>query len=164
MSEAFASRQWQLNDDAHTRSAGGVLARELSAISKDKPLLITLQGELGAGKTTFVSGLLQGLGHVGRVPSPTYTLIESYDLSDRIVAHLDLYRLTDPQQLEDLGWRDLLQPGAIVLVEWPERAGALLSAPDLAVRLSYGSDGVGRQLELVSGSENLRQLIDRINF
>lgn len=164
MSESFASRQWQLHDDAHTRSAGGVLARELSAISKDKPLLFTLQGELGAGKTTFVSGLLQGLGHVGRVPSPTYTLIESYDLSDRIVAHLDLYRLTDPQQLEDLGWRDLLQPGAIVLVEWPERAGALLSAPDLSVRLSYGRDGVGRQLELVSGSETFRQLIDRINF
>lgn len=164
MSESFTTRQWRLNDEAHTRLAGGVLARELSMISKDKPLLITLQGELGSGKTTLVSGLLQGLGHVGRVPSPTYTLIESYELSDRAVAHLDLYRLTDARQLEDLGWRDLLQSGAIVLVEWPERAEAVLSAPDLSIRLGYGSDGVGRQLELASGSETFRQLIDRINF
>jgi tRNA threonylcarbamoyladenosine biosynthesis protein TsaE len=164
MSASLVSREWLLLDDTHTRSAGEVLAHALSSLPKDKPLLVTLQGELGAGKTTLVGGLLQGLGHVGRVPSPTYTLIESYDLADRVVAHLDLYRLTDPQQLEDLGWRDLLQPNAIVLVEWPERAGALLSVPDLSIRLGYGQDGMGRQLELGSSSETFCRLIDRISF
>ena len=164
MSESQVSRTWLLHDDAHTRLAGELLAQALLKLPTDKPMLVTLQGELGAGKTTLVSGLLRGLGHVGRVPSPTYTLIESYDLADRRVAHLDLYRLTDSQQLEDLGWRDLLQPSAIVLIEWPERAGRLLSAPDVSIRLSYGLGGVGRQVELSANSETYRQLIDSINF
>ena len=164
MNVPLRPRHWQLNDPLHTRAAGLALGRELIGLNSNQPTLITLQGELGAGKTTLVSGLLQGLGHLGQVPSPTYTLVEPYDLQGRSIFHLDLYRLMDPRQLEELGWRDLLQPGALLLVEWPERAGNYLPVPDLAIQLSYPENDAGRQLVLHPGSESLQQLVDRLDF
>jgi tRNA threonylcarbamoyladenosine biosynthesis protein TsaE len=160
MTITFTARHWQLADATHTHSVGQSLGRGLLQLDTTQPLLITLQGELGAGKTTLVSGLL---GHVGAVPSPTYTLIEPYELAGRQFYHLDLYRLTDPLQLEELGLRDLLQPGSILLVEWPERADHYLPAAELAVQLSYPSSGVeGRLLSLRPGTESLKQLVDRL--
>jgi tRNA threonylcarbamoyladenosine biosynthesis protein TsaE len=115
------------------------------------PLLVTLSGELGAGKTTFVSGLLHALGHVGPVRSPTYTLIEPYQFAGRDVQHCDLYRLRDPDELEDLGLRELRQPGSIVLVEWPEKAQGRLGPVDIAIDLSY-SGAEAREVAFAAGS------------
>lgn len=155
---AKATGHWHLRDAAETRAAGAALGAALLGLSADRPLIITLQGELGAGKTTLVSGLLAAMGYGGAVRSPTYTLIEPYELAGRQLYHLDLYRLIDPLQLEELGVRDLLQPGAILLIEWPERAGEWLARPDIRVRLEYLS-GEGRQLCL-DAAEPLQGLID----
>lgn len=145
-----------------TRAIGQRLAQALVAASPDQPLLITLSGDLGAGKTTLVGGLLAALGHVGPARSPTYTLIEPYRLVDRDIYHCDLYRLRHPDELDDLGLRELATPGAVLLVEWPERAGGRLGTPDLELQLAYAGDGrscqpvahspVGQQLaNLLSG-------------
>lgn len=163
MSAAAPSRQWYLHDADATRAAGQLLGRSLLQLPTTLPLLITLEGELGAGKTTLVGGLLAALGQGGAVRSPTYTLIEPYELSGRQCYHLDLYRLTDPLQLEELGVRDLMHPGAVLLVEWPERADGLLGKPDLAIQLSYDTEE-GRHLLLVPGTKPLQQLVDGLTI
>ncbi len=124
-----------------TRALGGRLARALLGLPRDAATLVGLSGDLGAGKTTLVSGMLQALGHVGPVRSPTYALIEPYRYADRDIVHCDLYRLDDPLQLEELGFRDYLVPAALVLVEWPERGGAELGQVDLALELVYRKGG-----------------------
>jgi tRNA threonylcarbamoyladenosine biosynthesis protein TsaE len=103
--------------------------------------LVFLEGDLGAGKTTLVRGLLRGLGHRGPVRSPTYTLVETYELPDALVHHLDLYRIADPDELEFLGIRDLLDGASLVLVEWPERGAGVLPTPDLRVRIAHLDHG-----------------------
>lgn len=119
------------------RAFGARLARALLEAPADESLLITLSGELGAGKTTLVGGLLAELGHVGPVRSPTYTLLEPYRLQGRDITHCDLYRLRHPDELDDLGLRDLQGAGSVLLVEWPEKAGERLGATDLALTLDY---------------------------
>jgi tRNA threonylcarbamoyladenosine biosynthesis protein TsaE len=99
-----------------------------------------LSGDLGAGKTTLVGGLLNALGHAGPARSPTYTLLEPYRFGDRDVVHCDFYRLRHPDELDDLGLRDLQRPGAVLLVEWPEKAGDRLGPADLALQLAYAGD------------------------
>lgn len=102
-----------------------------------QPLLIGLRGDLGAGKTTWVRALLRGLGYGGRVPSPTYTLLEEYVVAGLEIIHLDLYRLASEQELENLGVRDwLARPAAWVIVEWPERAPRLEARCDLSIQLT----------------------------
>ena len=135
----------ELADDAATRACGAMLG---GLLSPGRSWVVTLEGELGAGKTTLVRGLLGGLGHTGRVRSPTYTLIEPYRLDDRDVLHLDLYRLADPGELEYLGLEDLLTPGSIALVEWPEWGRGLLPPTDIALELSYPPTGAGRRLSV----------------
>ncbi|MEK9592901.1 MAG: tRNA (adenosine(37)-N6)-threonylcarbamoyltransferase complex ATPase subunit type 1 TsaE [Luminiphilus sp.] len=125
-------REVNLADEAATVSLGQQLAQRLSA-----PQVIYLQGELGAGKTTFSRGFLQGRGHVGSVKSPTYTLVEPYEhLTAGPVFHLDLYRLGDPGELEYLGLEDYLSAEGILLIEWPERAAQQLPQPDLEITLA----------------------------
>jgi len=119
------------------RAFGARLARALLTTPAHASLLVTLSGELGAGKTTLVGGLLTELGHVGPVRSPTYTLVEPYRLQGRDIAHCDLYRLRHPDELDDLGLRDLRGAGSVVLVEWPDRAGGRLGPVDLALTLEY---------------------------
>lgn len=119
------------------RAFGARLARALLTTPAHESLLVTLAGELGAGKTTLVGGLLTELGHVGPVRSPTYTLIEPYRLQGRDIAHCDLYRLRHPDELDDLGLRDLRGAGSVVLVEWPDRAAGRLGPVDLALTLDY---------------------------
>lgn len=111
--------------------------------------IVHLQGELGAGKTTLVRGWLRALGHQGKVKSPTYTLIEPYDLSGRRIYHFDLYRLTDPHELENIGMRDYFRPDALCLIEWPERSGFLLPAPDLRITIEH--QGEQRRVRLEEG-------------
>jgi tRNA threonylcarbamoyladenosine biosynthesis protein TsaE len=122
------------------RELGARLAGAISQSPKSGSLLITLVGELGAGKTTLVGGLLNALGHVGPVRSPTYTLLEPYQIDGRDIVHCDLYRLRHPDELEDLGLRDLRGPGSVLLVEWPDRAGGQLGPVDLSLALEYAAD------------------------
>lgn len=103
-------------------------------------LLVHLSGDLGAGKTTLVAGVLAALGHEGAVRSPTYALVEPYRLAGRDVTHCDLYRLRHPDELEDLGLADLRTPRSVLLVEWPDRAGGRLGTPDLELLLEYTDD------------------------
>ena len=113
--------------------------------------LITLQGELGAGKTTLVRGMLRGLGHQGKVKSPTYTLVEPYEIGARRVYHFDLYRLGSATELDDIGLRDYLDAEALCVVEWPERGGARLPVPDLRIVIDYADAGRVVTLDAQSG-------------
>ena len=145
------------------RALGARFARALLEATnvESKSLLVTLVGDLGAGKTTFVAGLLQALGHTGPARSPTYTLIEPYHLSGRDVQHCDLYRLRDPEELEDLGLRDLRGPGSILLVEWPEKAEGRLGTPDVRIELAYaGADA--REVEFATESEAGAGVVGRL--
>ena len=119
--------------------------------------IVYLQGDLGAGKTTLVRGVLRGMGYQGKVRSPTYTLIEPYRVRGRAVCHLDLYRLGDPEELEYLGLRDLLEEPVVMLIEWPEQGRGMLPAADLTIQIHY--QGEGRRLELEPLSERAEALI-----
>ena len=134
-----------------TRAIGARLATAIVTADVPGPLVVGLAGDLGAGKTTLVSGLLAALGYAGAVRSPTYTLVEPYRLGGRDINHCDLYRLRDPSELDDLGLRDLLTPRSVLLVEWPERAGDRLGTPDLSVALGYLDDGRTVDLQGASG-------------
>jgi tRNA threonylcarbamoyladenosine biosynthesis protein TsaE len=127
-------------DAAATRELGARLARSLDRTRRG-PLVIGLEGELGTGKTTFVRGFLVALGATTTVRSPTYTLLEEYELGTLRVAHLDLYRLQGREQIEELGIRELLDRTHVVLVEWPERGAGALPANDVTVALAYAADG-----------------------
>ena len=103
--------------------------------------IVELRGELGAGKSTFARGALRALGVGGPIKSPSYTLLETYELPAVHAVHLDLYRLTDPRELENLGLADYHRPGYLWLIEWPERASGRLPAPDLRFEFSIGASG-----------------------
>ena len=99
-----------------------------------------LRGELGAGKTTLVRGLLRGLGYRGRVKSPTYTLLEAYTLSRLNLYHFDFYRFVNRLEWRDSGFRDYFNADSACIVEWPERAGEALATPDLDLELRFADD------------------------
>ena len=138
------------------RAIGAALASALATF--DVPLVIALEGELGAGKTTLVGALLNGFGFAGHARSPTYTLIEPYELGARAIYHLDLYRLTDPREVDALGLRDLQEPGSILLIEWPERGAGSLPPIDVRVSIRYGAED-GRLLSLSGESAAGRNVL-----
>jgi tRNA threonylcarbamoyladenosine biosynthesis protein TsaE len=125
---------------ADTERLGAALAAALPDAARCS-VVIHLQGDLGAGKTTLVRGFLRARGVAGKVRSPTYTLVEPHIGPDHTYVHVDLYRLQGPGEIADLGLRDYLEPGHVVLIEWPERGGRAIPAPDLQLSLEYAGDG-----------------------
>jgi tRNA threonylcarbamoyladenosine biosynthesis protein TsaE len=123
-----------------TEDLGAALAAALPPPANG-PAVIYLGGELGAGKTTLARGFLRRRGVTDPVRSPTYTLVEPYELTDLVVVHMDLYRLREPSELEGLGVRDLALPGHVWLIEWPERGAGFLPPPDLRIDLQVSHDG-----------------------
>ena len=120
-----------------------------------------LQGELGAGKTTFVRGLLRALDYRGIVKSPTYTLVEYYHTASYRIFHFDLYRLATPAELIDIGYRDYFDGHSICLVEWPERGEGCLPVPDLVINISINPTGrdLSCQAHTAAGEKYLQRLI-----
>ena len=143
-------------DEEQQETIGAALARAIPP-----SCIIYLEGELGSGKTTLVRGFMRGMGHQGAVKSPTYTLVEPYEFASRHCFHFDLYRVSDPEELEYLGLRDMLERDSVLLVEWPERGEGGLPAADLLIRISYRKEG--RELHFQPVSEVGIQLIQRIN-
>ncbi len=108
--------------------------------------LVFLEGQLGAGKTTLVRGILRSIGHTGSVKSPTYTLLEPYEVAGRTIYHFDLYRIGDGEELDFIGIDELIDADALKLIEWAERGAARLPTPDVTIRLSL--EGEGRHVEV----------------
>lgn len=135
------------------------LARDLAAVLP-VALTVYLQGDLGAGKTTFVRAVLRALGHSGAVNSPTYTLVEPYEIDGRRIAHMDLYRLADPEELEFIGIRDLAEPPVVLFIEWPERGRGMLPEPSLLVDLAH--EGAGRRARLRALDDSARTLLEKL--
>jgi tRNA threonylcarbamoyladenosine biosynthesis protein TsaE len=144
-----------LPDEAATLALGVALARRITP-----GLVVYLYGNLGAGKTTLVRGLLRALGYNGRVKSPTYTLVEPYELPGLTLHHYDLYRMNDPREWLDAGFRDDFSGKIACIVEWPEKAAGLLPRPDVEIRIEM--EGEGRRVRLsgatTRGREFLREL------
>ncbi len=119
---------------------------------------ILLTGELGAGKSTFARAFIKAAGHEGRVPSPTYTLVEPYNLASANIYHIDLYRVSDEEELRYLGWSEL--DDGLRLVEWPERAPGLLQEADLVLQLHY--DGDSRNIDFQGLSKRGEAVIQKL--
>lgn len=158
--------RFTLADLAATQAFGARLARAIDAmraLPAFQGLHVQLAGDLGAGKTTLVRATLAGLGHIGRVRSPTYTLVEPYTLAreDGVleVYHFDLYRFADPAEWADAGFREYFASGAVCLVEWPEKAGGLLGVPDLVFALE--AEGESRELDARAYSDSGKACLER---
>ncbi len=137
-------------DAAATQRFGEALVggRDAGAL---RGLVLHLSGDLGSGKTTLVRGLLRGLGYPGRVKSPSYTLLELYAVSSLNLYHFDFYRFKDQSEWLSSGFREYFGRDAFCVVEWPERAGSLISTPDLEVHLAYRGEGREATLTARSG-------------
>ncbi|RUO26737.1 tRNA (adenosine(37)-N6)-threonylcarbamoyltransferase complex ATPase subunit type 1 TsaE [Aliidiomarina minuta] len=148
-------KHYQLADEAATEALGSELSKHC-----ESALLIALEGELGMGKTTFSRGFIRGLGHSGTVKSPTYALVEPYELAPWRVFHFDLYRLHDPEELEFMGIRDYFAEDCLCLVEWPQRGEGILPPAD--VNIIIEAEGAGRRARVTGLTENGRKFVQKL--
>lgn len=152
---AAAEQVWPVADE----QAVGSMAREF-ANAVQTPCVIYLRGDLGAGKTTFARAYIQSLGFQGYVKSPSYGLLETYEVGGQKILHLDLYRIEDPEELEFLAIRDLFDERSVLLVEWPERGGKLLPEPDLV--MNFDEKNEARFINCAAATPCGRALLDRV--
>ena len=156
--EPINQLQILLEDEQKMQVFGEKIAQVIGQINA--PLLILLNGDLGAGKTTLSRGILNGLGHRGSVKSPTYTLVEPYDLEIGKVFHFDLYRLVDPEELYDIGFNDYLTESQLCMIEWPGKGGSLLPKADISLQIN--SNGTGRQVILTAQTSLGSQCVNEL--
>lgn len=144
--------QCELADENETLA----LAKKFSEVLQ-APLVVYLEGELGAGKTAFCRGVIQALGHSGAVKSPTYTLVEPYQLQGWRIHHFDLYRLADPEELEYMGIRDYFADDTLNFIEWPDKGYGWLPGADIEIRIEYA--GSGRKITFSALTEAGQKII-----
>lgn len=144
-----------LADETETVAFGVLLAKATKGTG-----VVFLHGDLGMGKTTLCRGVLNGLGHNGRVKSPTYTLVEPYELADYTVYHFDLYRLAEPEELEFMGIRDYLDQQALSIIEWPEKGVGILPEADL--ELNFEMAGMGRLVRWHGNTEYGKTVAEKL--
>lgn len=144
-----------MKDETATIEAGKAFAAYLPV-----SLVVFLHGNLGAGKTTFVRGVLQGLGHQGKVKSPTYTIVEPYKVFDKILYHFDLYRFNDEEEWEMAGFREYFNDESICMIEWPEKAATLMPNADIDIELSLAKEG--RCIKYTANNNKAAQLLSHL--
>ena len=138
-------QQFRIDSDQQMQALGAQLAEASGGQGR-----IYLDGDLGTGKTTLVRGLIRALGHDGAVKSPTFTLVEPYQIGEKNIYHFDLYRLSDPEELEYMGLRDYFVPDSLCLVEWPDKGQRMLPDADLVLKLRH--DGTSRDVSVSAGT------------
>ena len=161
MKEILTNKNYHLTDESATIAMGKQLA-DIVKNSLKQGIVVYLYGDLGAGKTTLTRGFVQGMGHNGHVKSPTYTLVEPYELNDWQVYHFDLYRLSDPEELEYMGIRDYFADNCCCFIEWPEKGLGMIKAPDLQINLAYSDEQrtLSVQAKTALGEQVLAELAD----
>lgn len=145
-----------IENEAAMQALGGQFAQRMP-----RGCVVYLRGDLGAGKTTLVRGIIKGFGFRGKIKSPTYTLVEPYEVGGFKVYHFDLYRLSDPEELDYIGFRDYLADYTQILVEWPEHGQGYLPAADIDIEIEYA--GQGRKIVLLDGSARGLQVIRQLH-
>jgi len=145
----------ELKDEQSTQYVGELIAKYLQA-----PLICYLQGDLGVGKTRIVRAIIQSLGYVGNVKSPTYTLVEPYQLETVTAYHFDLYRLSDPEELDYLGIRDYFDEQSLCFIEWPDKGKGWLADADISISLEYL--GQGRRCKITAHSKAGTILLNKL--
>ncbi len=158
--------EYFLADETATIAIGTGLAEVVKSDTVQHALVVYLNGDLGAGKTTLTRGFVRGMGHVGNVKSPTYTLVEPYELGEWRVFHFDLYRLADAEELEYMGIRDYFNNDCCCFIEWPEKGVGLLAKADLIINIAYQDEQriIKLQAETVHGEQVLTEFAEIIKL
>jgi len=155
MSKADVNWRQAVPDETASTALAGLFARIVAP-----PCVIYLRGDLGAGKTLFTRAYIHALGFQGYVKSPSYGLLETYEVKDQVVLHLDLYRIEDPEELEYLAIRDLFKRNTVLMVEWPDRGEPLLPPPDIL--LEFGETDGSRHIDCRSFTSRGRDIADKV--
>ena len=135
------NKEIQTSDESQTVEAGSVFSKKLLGKNVNRSIVVFLEGNLGAGKTTFTKGLMKGLGYKELVKSPTYNLVEIHETDKLKVFHFDLYRINDPHELTEIGIGEYLEEeNSICIFEWPENAQSLLPQPDYTIEIEHSDD------------------------